>query len=216
MGGKLLPRQVFFLYTTMVAVSLLFFLAGVLVGKTYFQESQPQMAAETGQSVPPEEAGLGEETLNQLVEGARTASRREEGSDDPAASTPDESSDSTAGGQPPAQDSQEPPAAETPAAPAASDADSGSSASAGEAIDRGWTVQLAASNSREDAEGLMKRLRDKGLNDGFIVEPEFSGDQFFRVWYGRFAQQEQAQQAAERLGSAGFKTFVTRKSFPAR
>lgn len=215
MGGKLLPRQVFFLYTTMVAVSLLFFLAGVLVGKTYFQEAQPQMAAETGQSVPPEEAGLGEETLNQLVEGARTTNRREEG-DDPAASTPDESAESTAGGQAPAQDSQEPPAAETPTAPAASDAASGNPASAGEAIDRGWTVQLAASNSREDAEGLMKRLRDKGLNDGFIVEPEFSGDQFFRVWYGRFAQQEQAQQAAERLGSEGFKTFVTRKSFPAR
>jgi hypothetical protein len=63
---------------------------------------------------------------------------------------------------------------------------------------RGWTVQANPSRSRDDAEALQRRLRERGY-EAVVVRVLRDGDTWYRVQVGRFATSEQASETMQRL-----------------
>jgi DedD protein len=72
-----------------------------------------------------------------------------------------------------------------------------------------FTVQVAASRNREDAEKLVKQLTSRGYAV-FVVTPEFASasDNLFRVQVGPFATREEAEKVRAKIAKEGFKPFV--------
>ncbi len=73
----------------------------------------------------------------------------------------------------------------------------------------GYTVQVAASREKKDAEKLVKELRARGL-DVFVVPPQFSDakDNLYRVQVGPYATRAEAVRARDRIAKEGFKPFI--------
>ena len=91
---------------------------------------------------------------------------------------------------------QEPPAAAT--LPAA----------AGE-VGVGFTVQIAASRTKEDAEALVNILEGRGY-PVFLVAPEYAhaNDNLYRVQVGPFTSRDDAEKVRAKLTKEGFKPFI--------
>jgi DedD protein len=72
-----------------------------------------------------------------------------------------------------------------------------------------FTVQVAASQSQQDAEKLVKELKSRGYAI-FVVTPEFAhaNDNLFRVQVGPFATREEAQKIRDKIAKEGFKPFI--------
>jgi len=72
-----------------------------------------------------------------------------------------------------------------------------------------FTVQVAASQSQQDAEKLVKELKSRGYAV-FVVTPEFAhaNDNLFRVQVGPFATREEAQKIRDKIAKEGFKPFI--------
>ena len=73
----------------------------------------------------------------------------------------------------------------------------------------GFTVQVAASREKGDAEKLMKELRSRGF-DVFVVPPKYSEakDNLYRVQVGPYATREEAVRVRDRIAKEGFKSFI--------
>jgi cell division septation protein DedD len=76
-------------------------------------------------------------------------------------------------------------------------------------VEAGYTVQVAASRDKLDAEKLVKELKSRGFAV-FVVRPEYSEakDKLYRVQVGPFATREEAQKVRERIAKEGFKPFI--------
>ena len=81
-------------------------------------------------------------------------------------------------------------------------------AGAGE-VGVGFTVQIAASTTKEDAEALVKILEGRGY-PVFLVSPEYahSNDNLYRVQVGPFTSRADAEKVRTKLANEGFKPFI--------
>jgi cell division septation protein DedD len=81
-------------------------------------------------------------------------------------------------------------------------------AGAGE-VGVGFTVQIAASRTKQDAEALVKILEGRGY-PVFLVTPEYAhaNDNLFRVQVGPFTSREDAEKVRAKLTQEGFKPFI--------
>jgi cell division septation protein DedD len=72
----------------------------------------------------------------------------------------------------------------------------------------GYTVQVAASREKGDAEKLMKELRSRGF-DVFVVPPKYSEakDNLYRVQVGPYGTREEPCESATGC-KEGFKPFI--------
>ncbi|HSR67960.1 MAG TPA: SPOR domain-containing protein [Acidobacteriota bacterium] len=200
--GNLKPRETLYLYLFMVGFSFALFALGVWVGKTYYVGAQAEETAQT-QSPPPLASKEGEEEepdldfYENLVGDSQSESRSSDSGEGSGASQ-------EAPLQPPAQT--EAPKAPPPAVEVSPPADDPT-------LETGYTVQVGAVASLEDAEQLMRELSAKGYK-GFIVSPDFSQDSLYRVWVGRYASRTEAERMEGQLKSAQFATYVKRARFP--
>jgi cell division septation protein DedD len=64
--------------------------------------------------------------------------------------------------------------------------------------DTGWSVQVGSFASRQNAEGLLKRLKDMGY-PAFIYRNADENPPLFRVRAGPYTEQAAAKEAAQRL-----------------
>lgn len=63
-----------------------------------------------------------------------------------------------------------------------------------------WVVQVFSSPSRDDADEWLQTLREKRVQDGYIVEQQLRGQPWYRVRFGQFSTKEAAEAAAVNLG----------------
>jgi len=73
----------------------------------------------------------------------------------------------------------------------------------------GYTVQIAASSSKQDAEALVKILEGRGY-PVFLLTPEYAhaNDNLYRVQVGPFTSRDDAEQVRAKLTKEGFKPFI--------
>ena len=73
----------------------------------------------------------------------------------------------------------------------------------------GFTVQVVASPSRQDAEKIVKILESRGYAV-YLITPEVAHakDNLYRVQVGPFTRREQADKMRAKLAREGFKPFV--------
>jgi len=81
-------------------------------------------------------------------------------------------------------------------------------AGAGE-VGVGFTVQIAASRTKQDAEALVKILEGRGY-PVFLITPEYahSNDNLYRVQVGPFTSKDDAEKVRTKLTQEGFKPFI--------
>jgi DedD protein len=81
-------------------------------------------------------------------------------------------------------------------------------AGAGE-VGVGFTVQIAASRTKQDAEALVKILEGRGY-PVFLVAPEYAraNDNLYRVQVGPFTSKDDAEKVRAKLTQEGFKPFI--------
>jgi len=73
----------------------------------------------------------------------------------------------------------------------------------------GFTVQVVASRTKQDAEALVKILEERGY-PVFLVTPEYAhaDDNLYRVQVGPFASKDDAEKVRTKLTQEGFKPFI--------
>ena len=73
----------------------------------------------------------------------------------------------------------------------------------------GFTVQITASRTKQDAEALVKVLKGRGY-PVFLVAPgnAHANDNLYRVQVGPFASRDDAEKARTKLIQEGFKPFI--------
>jgi cell division septation protein DedD len=81
-------------------------------------------------------------------------------------------------------------------------------AGAGE-VGVGFTVQVVASRTKQDAEALVKILEGRGY-PVFLITPEYAhaNDNLYRVQVGPFTSKDDAEKVRTKLTQEGFKPFV--------
>jgi cell division septation protein DedD len=195
-----------------VAACAVFFSLGFLVG---YNERSSKTAGVTEQVTP---LGVIPPTVNPPLEtvpvmtkespsGGSTAAQKSMGR---TSSKAEKESKSTAARGAQISDVDIPP-------PAASTANSRTGAAppaaAGKSVQvgMGFTVQVAASRDKQDAEKLVKELKSRGYAV-FLVLPEYAnvGDNLFRVQVGPYASREEAQTVRDKIAKEGFKPFIRR------
>ncbi len=72
-----------------------------------------------------------------------------------------------------------------------------------------FTVQVAATRTRQDAESMVKLLKARGYAV-FLVTPEYAhaNDNLFRVQIGPYPTREAAEKIKNKLAQEGFKPFI--------
>ena len=80
-----------------------------------------------------------------------------------------------------------------------------------QAVTGSGALQVAALQNRQDAEALVKVLKERGY-PVFIVSPEeaHANDNLFRVRVGPFASRDEEEKTRQELETEGFKPFVKR------
>jgi DedD protein len=73
----------------------------------------------------------------------------------------------------------------------------------------GFTVQVVASRTKQDAEALVKILEERGY-PVFLVTPEYAhaNDNLYRVQVGPFKSKDDAEKVRTKLTQEGFKPFI--------
>jgi cell division septation protein DedD len=195
-----------------VAACAVFFSLGFLVG---YNERSAKTAGVTEQVTP---LGVIPPTVNPPLETVPLTTKESPSADSTAAqksvgrtsSTAEKESKSTAAHAAQSPDVDIPP-------PAASMVNNrtgaGPPAAAGKSVQvgMGFTVQVAASRDKQDAEKLVKELKSRGYAV-FLVLPEYAnaGDNLFRVQVGPYASREEAQTVRDKIAKEGFKPFIRR------
>ncbi len=193
------------LFLLCVGVCALFFSLGFLVGYNE-QDYKAAPAAErvtappiTPPTVIPWHAGE-----SQAKPPATTANAPA-----PAPVTPAQVASAVAEAKPPAEaaksESRES-VRQAPAPPSGAQPESATPAAAGGEVGMGFTVQVAASANREDADKLVKILKSRGY-PVFLVAPEYvqANDNLFRVQVGPFTSRSDAEKVRSKLVQEGFK-----------
>jgi cell division septation protein DedD len=65
-------------------------------------------------------------------------------------------------------------------------------------LSKKWSVQISATPSKDIADTLVQRLKDKGY-DGYVVQAEVKGQTYYRVRVGHFAAREEAESVRQSL-----------------
>jgi cell division septation protein DedD len=73
----------------------------------------------------------------------------------------------------------------------------------------GFTVQVVASRTKQDADALVKILEGRGYRV-FLVTPEYAhaNDNLYRVQVGPFTSKDDAEKVRAKLTQEGFKPFI--------
>ena len=72
-----------------------------------------------------------------------------------------------------------------------------------------FTVQLASVEEKNSAEGMIRRLVEKGY-DAYYYEAKVRGRTYYRIRCGRFTNREEADAFARKLANAaGIRGYVT-------
>jgi cell division septation protein DedD len=73
----------------------------------------------------------------------------------------------------------------------------------------GFTVQVVASRTKQDADALVKILEERGY-PVFLVTPEYAhaNDKLYRVQVGPFKSKDDAEKVRTKLTQEGFKPFI--------
>jgi len=77
------------------------------------------------------------------------------------------------------------------------------------AVGAGFTVQVTAVRTRQDAETVLRVLKGRGY-PVFLVAPQHAGsnDSLYRVQVGPFGSRDRAEKALAKLKHQGFKPFI--------
>jgi cell division septation protein DedD len=194
-------KQLVFLFMAVTVVSVVIFLCGVLVGRSARTDAAtsiaeqlpvappapdavPAPAPETGSA--PSATSREELTYPKRLATA-TPEREQLNPTPPPASAPTPAAVAAAPVAKPTPETSAPPAA-TPTAPAV----------AGEPAGSGFAIQLAALGRRDEAEGIARRLTDKGYR-AYVVAPDAGAPPVFRVRVGKFKDRREAESIASRL-----------------
>ena len=205
-------RHLILIFLAGVAVCGVFFSLGFLVG--YNERSSrvtpTEERVQEPSAIPP--------TVNIPAEDAQTGSKWPAATT--VASSPTPSSDSAAGTRAGGTQSSAASAStsgSTALEPATSERaastrnSSGHSTSNGasSAASGGFTVQIAATSTKEDAQKLVSVLKSRGYS-AFLVTPQHAqaNDNLFRVQVGPFTTREGAERVRARLSKEGFKPFI--------
>jgi cell division septation protein DedD len=195
-------RYLILVFLMGVAACAVFFSLGFLVG----YNERPTKSVSTTEQVTP--VGVVPPAVNPPLDSAPPVAKPE-----PAASGNELSAEKTASPQPASKPPKEEATlvkpAPSPARTSARSAPVRTSRRGAEAGGVGFTVQVAASRDKQDAEKLVKELRSRGV-DVFVVTPQYSDakDNLYRVQVGPFASREEAVRVRDRIAKEGFKPFI--------
>jgi len=194
-------RQLILVFLTGVAVCGVFFALGFLVG---YNERTSKLTPATervapSSAIPP--------TVNPPPDTSQPASK--EPAADATTVAPPEAAPPLAGGAKSSSTEAPAPAAPPPAKPETHGAESAAPVPASGEVGVGLTVQVAASRAKQDAEALVKILKDRGY-PVFLVTPEYAhaNDNLYRVQVGPFRSREDAEKVRKKLSEEGFKPFI--------
>jgi DedD protein len=199
-------RYLVLIFLMGVAACAVFFSLGFLVG----YNERPSRRAGTTEQVTP--SGVIPPTINPPLETVRPSGKEKVGAPSaPPEVTPAETGKAAKPLATPAAES----GAQMEPSSVAKSGGTVPSASAlpqvppGVEVGTAFTVQVAASRNREDAEKLVRQLTSRGYAV-FVVTPEFAraSDNLFRVQVGPFATREEAEKVRAKIAKEGFKPFV--------
>jgi cell division septation protein DedD len=196
-------KQLVFLFMAVTVVSVVIFLCGVLVGRS----ARPDAATATSiadqlpVSVPAPDAvpAPAAETSS-----TPSATSREELTYPRRLATPTPEREQLSPTPPPASAPKPAPAAAapvakpTPATSAPPATPPNAPAVACEPAGPGFAIQLAALGRRDEADGIARRLTDKGYR-AYVVAPDAGAPPVFRVRVGKFKDRREAESVASRL-----------------
>lgn len=202
-------RHLILVFLAGVAVCGVFFSLGFLVGfNERSSQATPVTEHVTASPVIPPTVNAPPETTQPGANGTATATTMA----NPPAESPISSSGSSV-----AESNLPPPAANSGPAPASTLATSKAETPAAASIPTpapgqvglGFTVQVVASRTKEDAESLVKILKARSY-PVFLVAPEYAhaNDNLFRVQVGPFTTREDAEKIRVKLAQEGFKPFI--------
>jgi len=205
-------RHLILIFLAGVAVCGVFFSLGFLVG---YNERATRMSPDTERvstpaTIPP--------TINPPLETVPVGSGS---AATPTTSVPPPVATPQASASPAPASEQKPVAAPETTPPVTSPSPSGAEAerepdpgraaalpAAGEA-GAGFTVQIVASRTKEDAEALVRILKGRGY-PVFLVPPQraHANDNLYRVQVGPYTSRDNAEKVRARLTQEGFKPFI--------
>jgi cell division septation protein DedD len=213
-------KQLVFLFMAATVVSVVIFLCGVLVGRGVRAErsavamadvpSADQIEPTAGSGPALDTVGIHSAPPPAAVDERPSLFDRLEKPDPkldelkgPASKTPPESRPAPVAvlTPPPAKPAPPPAAQPAPQAttkPAPASASAPASRPAASGPKSGYVVQLAALNSRSEADAMVKRLSAKGY-EAFVQAPAQNAPAIFRVRVGNYATRGEAETAAARL-----------------
>ena len=192
-------KQLVFLFMAVTVVSVVIFLCGVLVGRsartdaaaTSIAEQLPVAAPDAVPAPPPETgsapSATSREELTYPKRLATATPEREQLNPTPPPASAPKPGPAAAPAAKPTPETSAPPAA-SPTAPAV----------AGEPAGSGFAIQLAALGRRDEADGIARRLTDKGYR-AYVVAPDAGAPPVFRVRVGKFKDRREAESVASRL-----------------
>ena len=214
-------KQLVFLFMAATVVSVVIFLCGVLVGRGV-RADRGSVIAEVPTADPIATGGTTSETTPAIPAVAppaayehpsaieRLEGKGNPGLDDlkPLAPKPSTAPAATAAGSrpapvavstppPPAKPVPPPPAKPTQPAVART-----ASPAAASGTKSGYVVQLAATNSRSEADAMAKRLSAKGY-EAYVQAPAENAPAIFRVRVGHYPTRSEAETAAAKLEKEG-------------
>lgn len=220
-------KQLVFLFMAVTVVSVVIFLCGVLVGRgvqlRIMEDASTAVVDETV-DVPPADIAPGAapseptkptgleypERLEAAGPVAETLTPRDAAPKPaptptaPAAPAPAASAAESPRTTPPAETAKT--AAASPPTPAAKDV----APLPPEPIGDGFAIQVAALKGRDEAEGVVVRLKQKGYS-AYLLPPLAGQPSVFRVRVGKFKGRAEAEQIATRLErEEQFKPWITR------
>ena len=222
-------KQLVFLFMAATVVSVVIFLCGVLVGRGVRVERGAEELAALG-DVPSAELAVAGRAAPALdgereaeapvpdIQGLSYPQRLEGAAGDtfkPVSATPESTPARREVPTEPAAVAPAKPMAAKPEAAAAPEARAAASAPAGnvgQAVPSGqnWVVQIAALNTRNDAEAIARRLSNKGYS-AYVATPPDGSPVVFRVRVGPFKTRREADSMAGRLQKEEkYKPWVTR------
>lgn len=191
-------KQLVFLFMAVTVVSVVIFLCGVLVGRsartdaaaTSIAEQLP-VAAPAPDAVPAPAAETGS---------GPSATSREELTYPKRLATATPEREQLNPTPPPARAPKPAPAAAAPVAKPTPETSAAPTAPAvaGEPAGPGFAIQLAALGRRDEADGIARRLTDKGYR-AYVVAPDAGAPPVFRVRVGKFKDRREAETVASRL-----------------
>jgi DedD protein len=208
---RLSTASVALLFLLGVAVCAVFFSFGFLLGykeRSFSHTPEVERVTPAGETPPVVNPPPEKEEISAGQEGstARTPSTVQP----PSAGSGQKSEGISSGAKAPAQEvssGEGHPASQRAAAVSGRD----SAGASGSAPPAGIVLQVAAMQARQDAEALVKTLKERGYPVS-LATPEDAGanDKFFRVRVGPFASRDEAESVRKKLAAEGFRPFVKR------